>query len=151
MNARFLTVGGATVAFESIDGPPPEVFQKLVATLNDEAAARRLPVVSRAGPATYRVRAYVSAMVDRRKVSFAWVWDVYDADQRRLLRVAGEQPGALRPRNPWAAADEAVLRGIARSGVNEIVAFLGAPVPPPAAPEPVASPPAQAVALADRP
>src|SRR6185503_11219379 len=96
---------GATVAFESIDGPPPAVFSRMVATLNDEAAAQRLNVVSRAGPATYRVRAYVSAVVNRGKTSFVWVWDVYDAERQRALRVAGEEPAAAgRHRDAWAAA-----------------------------------------------
>src|ERR1044071_753741 len=87
-----LSASGSTLAFESIDGPPPEVFRKLVANLNDEAAARRVAVVSRGSAATYRVRGYVSAMVDRGKTSFAWVWDVYDADKRRVLRITGEEP-----------------------------------------------------------
>ena len=37
----------ATVAFESIDGPPPATFRKLVQKLNEEAEARKVPVVSR--------------------------------------------------------------------------------------------------------
>jgi hypothetical protein len=148
---RLASVGGATVAFESIDGPPPAVFQKLVTTLNDEAAVRRLPVVSRSEPATYRVRAYVSAVVDRRKVSFAWVWDVYDNDKRRRLRIAGEEPAEGRPRDAWAAANDAVLRRIAQNGISEIAAFLGSSGPLPAIPEPSAPPPTQAVALATAP
>src|SRR6185369_3703472 len=84
----------ATVTFESIDGPPPDVFRKLVASLNDEAATRRVAVVPRQAAATYRVRGYVTALVDRDKTSFAWVWDVYDADKRRALRVTGEEPAA---------------------------------------------------------
>jgi hypothetical protein len=149
---RIIPVGAATIAFESIDGPPPAVFQKLVTTLNDEAAARQLPVVSRAEHATYRVRGYVSAMVDRRKVSFAWVWDVYDADKRRALRIAGEEPADSRPRDAWSAADAAVLRRMAKRGMAEIAAFLGSPpaLPEPGEPEPT-PPPAQAVALAARP
>src|SRR5437868_9567971 len=38
---------GSTVAFESIDGPPPEVFHRLVADLNAEAGIRKNAVVSR--------------------------------------------------------------------------------------------------------
>src|SRR5258708_21438831 len=34
-----------TVTFESIDGPPPEVFRKLVASLNDAASAPHAPPV----------------------------------------------------------------------------------------------------------
>src|SRR5688572_22807654 len=35
---------GATVAFESIDGPPIGVFNKLVQNLNEEADVRQVPV-----------------------------------------------------------------------------------------------------------
>jgi hypothetical protein len=100
----------------------------MVATLNDEAAAQRLNVVSRAGPATYRVRAYVSAVVNRGKTSFVWVWDVYDAERQRALRVAGEEPAAAgRHRDAWAAADEQVVRRMARSGVERVAAFVSEP------------------------
>jgi len=116
---------GATVAFESIDGPPPEVFRKLVTTLNDEAAARQVAVVSRSGLATYRVRGYVSAMVERDRTSFSWVWDVYDADRRRTLRITGEEPATKTGRrDAWTAADEQVLRRMARNGMERVASFL---------------------------
>jgi uncharacterized lipoprotein YmbA len=139
--ARFASLNAvpanASIAFESIDGPPPEVFRKLVAALNDEAGARRVAVVSRNGAATYRVRGYVSAMVDRGKTSFAWVWDVYDGDKRRALRITGEELGATaaRRRDAWAAADDEVLRRMSRTGMERLAAFLNSPGQPPA-PEP---------------
>ena len=109
----------ATVTFESIDGPPPDVFRKLVASLNDEASARRVAVVPRQAAATYRVRGYVTALVDRDKTSFAWVWDVYDANQQRALRLSGEEPTASKGgRDPWGAADDLVLRKIAQAGFS---------------------------------
>jgi hypothetical protein len=129
---------GSTVAFESIDGPPPEVFNRLVASLNDEAGARKITVVSRSAPATYRIRGYVSAVIERGKTSFAWVWDVYDADKRRALRISGEEsagPGSRR--DAWTAADAQVLHRMARNGIEQIAGFLNAPErPPAAAPEP---------------
>lgn len=118
---------GATVTFESIDGPPPEVFRKLVNVLNDEAGVYRVAVVPRAAPATYRIRGYMSAMVDRKnRTSFSWVWDVYDTDKNRVLRVAGEEPAAAtgRRQDAWAAANEQVLHGMSRSGMERIAAFL---------------------------
>jgi len=122
-----------TVAFESIDGPPPEVFRKLVARLNEEADARRIVVVSRASPANYRVRGYVSALVEGDKTSYAWVWDVYDTDKRRALRIGGEVPAAGRPRNAWSGADDRVLRSMARNGMDRIAIFLDATARSPAA------------------
>ena len=129
---------GSTVAFESIDGPPPDVFRRLVADLNAEAGTRKIAVVSRESAATYRVRGYVSALVERDKTTFAWVWDVYDADKRRALRISGEELAAAgKRRDAWAAADEQVLRRMAQSGMDQMSGFLNSSEPAPAAaPEP---------------
>src|SRR5579864_4461182 len=52
---------GPTVAFESIDGPPPQVFERMVNMLDSESKLRSLAIVSREGTAAYRVRSYLSA------------------------------------------------------------------------------------------
>ena len=128
---------GSTVAFESIDGPPLDVFRRLVADLNAEAGTRKIAVVSRESAATYRVRGYVSALVERDKTTFAWVWDVYDSDKRRALRISGEEPAAAgKRRDAWAAADEQVLRRMARNGMDQMSGFLNSSEPPAIAPEP---------------
>jgi hypothetical protein len=129
-----------TVAFETIDGPPPDVFERLVAALNDEASARQIAVVSRSGPATYRVRGYMSAVIEGGKTSFGWVWDLYDADKNRTLRIAGEEPAGRSGRLAWSGADDQVLHRMARDGMGRLAAFLGGagdPPPAPAATEPV--------------
>ena len=38
---------GSTVAFESIDGPPPQVFDRMVSVLDSESKLRSLSIVSR--------------------------------------------------------------------------------------------------------
>jgi hypothetical protein len=113
------TSGGATVAFESIDGPPPAVFDRMVGVIDSESKLRNLQIVSREGGASYRVRSYLSAQVVRGKTVIAWVWDVYDANQQRALRLSGEEPTAARGgRDPWNAADDLVLRKIAQAGFS---------------------------------
>ena len=110
---------GATVAFESIDGPPPQVFDRMVGVLDSESKLRSLSVVSREGTAAYRVRSYLSAQVVRGKTVIAWVWDVYDANQQRALRLSGEEPTSAKAgRDAWAAADDLVLRKIAQAGFS---------------------------------
>jgi hypothetical protein len=128
---------GPTVAFESIDGPPESIFRKLVQDLNDEATARQVAVVSRDAPAQFRVRGYVAALVEkRRRTVIAWVWDVYDADQRRAIRFTGEEPAGASGRGTWAAADDALLQRIAKSGIERLAAFLAMPAAqPPVVPE----------------
>lgn len=110
---------GATVAFESIDGPPPQVFDRMVGVLDSESKLRSLSVVSREGTAAYRVRSYLSAQIVRGKTMIAWVWDVYDANQQRALRLSGEEPTSAKGgRDPWGAADDLVLRKIAQAGFS---------------------------------
>jgi hypothetical protein len=126
----------ATIAFESIDGPPVGVFQKLVVDLSEEAQSRQIQVVSREGQAFYRVRGFLAVHVVTGRPQVAWVWDVYDADKHRALRISGEEPGARKGSDGWAAADDEMLRRIARSSVERLVGFLASPTAEPSAAEP---------------
>src|SRR5882672_6775108 len=129
--------GGSTVAFESIDGPPPQVFDRMVGVLDSESKLRNLAIVSREGAASYRVRGYLSAQVVRGRTRIAWVWDVYDANQQRALRLSGEEPAGKAGRDAWAAADDMVLRKIAQAGLSGLTSMInGTPDAPPAAPAP---------------
>lgn len=129
------------IAFESVDGPPPEVFNKLVRDLNEEAAARQIVVVPRGGDAYYRIRGYLAAHVERGATSIAWAWDVYDAEQRRAFRLDGQERAGSGSRSAWAAADEQVLRRIARASMDQLAAFMASSRTPTGA-EPVPAAPA---------
>ena len=125
--------GAATVAFESIDGPPPAVFDRMVGVLDTESKLRNLAIVSRENAATYRVRSYLSAQVVRGRTMIAWVWDVYDGSQQRALRLSGEEPAGKPGRDAWAAADDMVLRKIAQAGLSGLSSMInGAPADAPA-------------------
>jgi hypothetical protein len=115
----------ATIAFESIDGPPAPVFEKLVSDLAAEAQVRQVQVVSREGPAAYRVRGYLAANVVDGRTHYEWVWDVYDADKRRAARLGGEEPGG-RPGDAWASLDDVTVSRIAHASIDQLVSFLGA-------------------------
>ena len=147
--------GGPTVAFESIDGPPPQVFDRMVSVLDSESKLRNLSIVSREGSASYRVRSYLSAQVGRGgRTTIAWVWDVYDRDQQRALRLSGEEPAAKAGRDAWASADDLVLRRIAQAGLSGLSAMVNGTGPadtPPPAPAPAKRGPAVASAEAPPP
>jgi hypothetical protein len=104
--------GNPTVAFESIDGPPPQVFDRMVSVLDSESKLRNLSIVSREGSASYRVRSYLSAQVGRgRNATIAWVWDVYDRGQQRALRLSGEEPAGKAGRDPpWSTEPRRRMR-----------------------------------------
>jgi hypothetical protein len=135
-NAFAQAGGGATVTFESIDGPPPQVFDRMVNLLDSESKLRNVAIVSRDGSASYRVRSYLAAQVSRGRTTIAWVWDVYDRDQQRALRLSGEEPAGKAGRDAWAAADDVVLRRIAQAGLTGLSGMINgtAPTDAPAAP-----------------
>src|SRR5262249_24818994 len=126
---------GPTIAFESVAGPPPAVFDRMVNVLDSETKLRSLSIVSRESSAAYRVRSYLSAQVVRGKTVIAWVWDVYDRDQQRALRLSGQEVGGKAGRDAWAAADDLVLRKIAQAGLSGRTSMINgvpdAPPPPP--------------------
>jgi len=132
---------GATVAFDSIDGLPPAQFGKLVQDLNAEAQTRRLAVMSREGQSTYRVRGYLAAKVTKHQTTVSWVWDVFDREESRALRITGEETVKGRHSNPWTVADDAMMQRIAHSSMDQLAAFLtssevapGTPGPAPRGP-----------------
>ena len=129
---------GASVAFESIDGPPPGQFQTLVRNLNDEAQSRRLAVISRESVSVYRVRGYLAAKVVKGRTTISWVWDVFDRDRHRALRIEGEETGkeidkadgkdaSKGARSAWSVADDAMLRRIAHASMERLAEFLTSP------------------------
>jgi hypothetical protein len=128
------TGSGPTVAFESIDGPPPQVFDRMVSVLDSESKLRNLSIVSREGGASYRIRGYLSAQVVRGRTVIAWVWDVYDNNQQRALRLSGEEASGKAGRDAWAAADDLVLRKIAQAGLSGLSGMINGT--PDAAPAP---------------
>lgn len=97
---------------------------------------RNLAIVSREGQASYRVRSYLAAQVDRGQAEIAWTWDVYDANHQRALRLSGEEPAGTAGHDAWASADDLVLRKIAQAGFSGLTAMINGTAPdqpPPAA------------------
>ena len=132
------------IAFESIDGLPRDISQKLVRDLDEEAAALRIAVVPPGGEATYRIRGYLAPHTRGATTSIAWAWDVYDAELQRAFRLSGEEEAGPSAGNAparkgsearsWGAADDAVLRRIARTGMQQLVDFMASAPAPAAAP-----------------
>jgi len=113
--------GPHSIAFESIDGPPPPVFKRLVAQLSTEAETRKLPVVSRSNPAAWRVRLYLAVHVQKKQATISWVGDVFDAHYDRAFRVSGEEPVNPARKDVWALADDALLARIAAKSLDAIM------------------------------
>ena len=111
----------------------------MVGILDSESKLRSLSIVSREGTAAYRVRSYLAAEVSHGRTTIAWVWDVYDQNQQRALRLSGEEQAGKAGRDAWSSADDLVLRKIAQSGLSGLAGMING-TPPADAPQP--APPA---------
>jgi hypothetical protein len=67
------------------------------------------------------------SLLKKHQTTVSWVWDVFDQDEHRALRISGEETAKGRPRDAWAAADDAMLGRIARSSMDQLAAFLTGP------------------------
>ena len=142
-----------TIAIESIQAPPSADVPSFVAMLKEEAAQRRI-AAGAPGEANYRLHGYLAARTDStaapaaraaassEATSIAWMLDVYDGDQHRLVRLSGEEKIAGR-----ASTDDQALRRIARAGMDQLAAFLATSRTPSVAA--VAAPPRTAAGWLD--
>jgi hypothetical protein len=138
---------GARIALDPIEGAPADVTARLSANLAAEAAARQIAVVP-AGSASYRLRGYLALRPERGATAVSWAWDVYDSGLHRAFRLGGQESGPVAAGNPWATADDALLRRIAQAGMTQLVNFIAAGQEP-AAPEPEdAAPPLRGTSVA---
>jgi hypothetical protein len=117
-----------TVAFESVDGPPAAVSQKLAEALREEAGARQITVVQ-PGEATYRLRGYLAAYAATGGTTITWAWDVFGADQRRAFRLRGVEQTGGTARSRWDGASDQVLHKIARAGIEQLAGFVASSRP----------------------
>jgi hypothetical protein len=130
---------GPAIAFDSIDGPPRPVFDRMVGVLDSESKLRNLKLVSRKDPAAaYRVHSYLAAQVVHGHTMISWVWDVYDEGHQRALRLSGEEDTGKSGRDPWGTADDLVLRKIAQAGFSGLSSMVNGT--PPETPAPSAPP-----------
>jgi hypothetical protein len=120
---------GVPVALESIDGAPAPVRT----ALTDELAAaseRRVELVGSSAEARYRVRGYLSTETEGGQTKVAYVWDVFDAQNRRAKRLAGSSPAGLSPAGiasgSISATDREALARLAQASMDEIAGFLSA-------------------------
>lgn len=131
--AACTTAGGlpsgqhSTIAFDRIDGLPPAVFDRYVRKLNDEAEARKVPVVTREGFAPYRIKGYVSVWTRGRQATVSWVWEVFNSQGERVLRMSGDEPAGKAGRDAWQAVSDEVLSRAAKDGMAQLSAYFRGP------------------------
>ena len=127
---------GATVAFESIDGPPPGQFQHAGARSQRRGAGAPAGGDVARKPSAYRVRGYLAAKVEQEQHhDLLGLGRVRPATTAARLRITGEETANGRHGDAWTAADDDMLRRIARTSMDQLAAFLTSPEVAPGTPD----------------
>lgn len=114
----------ASFRFEQMLGVPTNAADTLAAALGNAARARGLTLVRRGDPtASYRVLGYLSASGDADGTQIVFVWDIFDAEGRRLTRLTGTQAAGGASGDPWAGVSSEELEAVAAHTVEMMYAW----------------------------
>ncbi len=124
----------ALFAFEAVTGVPTGKADTLSRALGTYARARNLTLVRRGDPtAVYRVLGFLSAVGGTGDTSVSYVWDIFDAEGRRVHRIAGIEVAGEANADPWSGVGDETLQAVAARTVEGIYAWVNQ-VPAGAAP-----------------
>lgn len=104
----------SVLTFEPMIGAPKSVARELSKSLGMRVAQQALPVVPRnQSGITHRVKGYFSASESDQDCVVSYVWDIFDANGKRITRITGSQKTAMVSANPWDAVTAPVLDKVA--------------------------------------
>lgn len=102
------------LTFEPMVGAPKSVARELSKSLGMRVAQQALPVVPRNQTGiTHRVKGYFSASESGQNCVVSYVWDIFDANGKRINRITGSQKTTMVSTNPWDAVTAPVLDKVA--------------------------------------
>ena len=107
-------VSAAVLTFEPMVGAPKRVARELSTTLGARVAQQALPVVARSDKkVTHRVKGYFSASQSGSDCVVSYVWDIFDANGKRINRVTGSQKTPMVSADPWDSVKGKILDDVA--------------------------------------
>ncbi len=118
-----MSPSGATVAFASIEGPPPALAARFIDQLAAASASRAI-VTADPQSANYLVRGYLTAYAVPEGTAITYVWDVFDNQKHHAQRVDDTITLKASAGDPWSLADEAVMASIAGKSADDLAAYL---------------------------
>ena len=90
------------VAFAPVTGVPPDVRFGLESLLKAYAGSRNITVVAEDDPAAqYHLKGRFNAVATTVNATLVYVWEVFDANGRRVTRFAGQEQADGTTGDPW--------------------------------------------------
>lgn len=121
----------ARVAIAPVIGAPDALGKQLVAQLGESIQRRNMALAaSKDDRPDYVLRGYVVASKEKAQAKLAYIWDVTDAQGKRINRITGEElianPGG---RDPWSLVTPEHARGIAEKTATSLAAAVPSAAP----------------------
>jgi hypothetical protein len=120
-------------------GLPDELASHLLARFQEASIAKQLPLARTGTIPELTIKGHARAGAARSGTAIALVWEVLDAEGKRVMLLSGD--ALVRRRNssnmdrydPWAVVDEATLENIADAAASELASWyaaewVGAPI-----------------------
>jgi hypothetical protein len=116
---------GIPISVEAVEGPPDAVQSAFSAAFAQAAANHEVTIVDAGQAARFRLKGYLTAdTAQDGKTALTYVWDVFDAANRRAQRVTGVEVTAGDPADPWSHVDDRALQRVAGKSMDGIADFL---------------------------
>jgi hypothetical protein len=123
--AKTVEAPGVPVALDTLEGAPDAVLGQVSAEVSSQANARRIELVSEGSKPRYRLRAYLTAYSTADgETALAFVWDVFDASNKRAQRVSTTTLAKGQSAVPWQQIGEKQIAMATAQSMNDVAAFL---------------------------
>ena len=105
---------GTSLSFLPIEGAPAGAVQQLSKSIQRSANNHGLALRPSNDPSPqYRVKGYFSALNDGTGTLLTYIWDVVDANGKRLHRINGQERSGSRSTDPWQSITTAEIDRVA--------------------------------------
>jgi hypothetical protein len=118
-------IGPQAIAFAPLSGPPRPVADKLASSFAGASLARGLPLAPyRSRNSAFVVKGFISVASGDDGTTAVYVWDVLDADLKRLHRISGQTTDPAKATDAWNALSQQTLDTIAEATLDQLALWM---------------------------
>jgi len=113
--------GSPAYAFAPLSGPPAAVADRLAISFASASQARGLPLASYGNrKSALVIKGFISVVPGADGTTAVYVWDVLDANLKRLHRISGQTTDPAKAADGWDALSEKTLDTIAETTLDQL-------------------------------
>ena len=113
------------ISFLPVEGAPQSAVTTLSNSLRESARRHGLTVaLANQTQSKYRVKGYFSALNDGSGTLLIYIWDIIDANGKRLHRINGQERSGTEKPDPWQAITNTELQRVADATAGSLKSWL---------------------------